>query len=210
MSPRRQTAATAKRKIAPRKGKEKTAQKPYRPTIDASMNVLEIISLHPSLEQVLAAYGLHCFQCAFNAVDSLDAGARAHGLTDVDIENIVIDLEEAIAMITPKPQHLTLTPDAARALAAIAKERKQSAIALRIEGNAQEGFCMEFTNKAHAGDLSFQADDIEGVTLSASPAILWHIGGASVDVRDGRFTLDLPPASCACTGESCACKAQKS
>ncbi len=191
------------------KGKKGVSQKSHdarrRPMIDAEMNVLDIIGLHPKAGDILAAYGLHCFQCAFNTMDSLESGARSHGLTDIDIENMVIDLQELIDSLPAKPDKLSLTATAAKALQQIGKQEKKKTVCLRVTTDSNGGFCMEFTEKPMSNDRSFTCAGIQDVSLIASPETLWRIGGSTVDFRDGKFKLDMEEA-CGCTRNGCTCK----
>lgn len=170
------------------------------------MNVLEIIALHPGASDVLAAYGLHCHNCAFNTMDSLDEGARAHGLTDDDIENIVNDLTELLQNAPATPRTFTLTFAAAQALQDVAKQEGKQACLLHVLSDGVGGFCLEFGDTIPDGDACFTAESIDNVTLSIAPDVLQRVGGGAVDYREGRFKLDLPQASpCACTEKTCSC-----
>lgn len=189
----------------PRTRQSKAAAKPFRPTVDAGMNVMDVIALHPQAEGVLAAYGLHCFQCAFNTFDSLDAGAKSHGLTDIDVENLVQDVQELIDATPARPQMLTLTKAAAKSLQKIGKTEKKKTMCLRVTTDASGGFCMEFTGKPLQSDRTFVCEDVKDVSLVASPETLWRIGGATVDFREGRFKLDLEE-NCVCGNDGCRCK----
>lgn len=166
---------------------------------------MDIINLHPKAGDILAAYGLHCFQCAFNTMDSLDAGARSHGLTDIDIENMMIDLQELLESVPIKPDVLTLTEVAAKALQKIGKQEKKKVICLRVTTDNNSGFCMEFTGKPLKTDRTFACKNIDNVSLIASPETLWRIGGSTVDFREGKFKLDMEE-SCACKSNGCTCK----
>lgn len=176
-----------------------------RPIIHESMNVMEVIALHPKAADVLAAYGLHCFQCAFNTMDSIDAGARTHGLTDTDIENIVIDLQELIDKTPVRPQTITLTKQAAEALKKIGKQEKKKKVRLRVETDASGNFCMEFDDTVKPDDHSFTCPTVKGVEVLANDTTLWRIGGSSIDFREGRFKLDLKEG-CGCGSSSCGCR----
>ena len=173
------------------------------------MNVMDIIALHPDAGDILAAYGLHCFHCAFNTLDTLEAGARSHGLTDTDIENLVIDLEELLEKTPQKPQIITLTKEAAQGLQLIGKQEKKESIMLRVTQDNQGNYCMEFDETVGEDDRTFLCEGIENVCVVASEKVLWSIGGSTIDMRDGRFTLDLKKGSSACKCETgtCGCKA---
>lgn len=202
MAKGRQSPAAAKRK----KPKAATA-KGNAPRIDATMNVMDAIALHPGAAGVLSAYGLNCFQCAFNTLDSIDAGARSHGLTDVDIDNIVIDLQELIDSMPVRPATLVITEAAAKALRDIQHAEGKEGGVLRVHMDERAKFCMEFEDAKKKDDLVVTHPDVAGVTLVASPDALWRIGGATIDMREGRFKLDMDTAvSCGCEKTDCACK----
>lgn len=169
------------------------------------MNVMEIIALHPGAADILSTYGLNCFNCAFNTMDSLDAGAKAHGLTDDDVANIVDDLTELLKKNPARDPVLTLTKDAAAALLEIAKAEGKERCILEVLSDGQGGFCMEFG--ADVGEnIEFKHADVEDVSLVASKETLYRIGGSTVDFREGRFKLDITQPTCACEGVTCSCK----
>ncbi len=188
------------------KTRQSKASKRSIPDVDASMNVLEIIALHPEAADILAAYGLHCYQCAFNTLDSLESGAKAHGLTDTDIENIVQDLTELLQTSPVLPQELTLTESAAKALRDIAKNEGKSTCLLRVGSDDAGGFCMEFAEHTTKDDREFTNASTPDVSLIATPQALQRIGGSTVDFREGRFKLDVPKSvRCECDEKGCSC-----
>ncbi len=168
---------------------------------------MEIIALHPGAADILGAYGLHCFQCAFNTLDSLEAGAKSHGLSDTDIENMIQDLTELLRTSPVLPQELTLTEAGAKALLEIAKSEDKTSCLLRVESDDSGGFCMEFAEIKTPEDREFTNTTVTGVALIAAPQALLRIGGATVDFREGRFKLDLSnKTSCECGKNECACR----
>jgi hypothetical protein len=78
MPKRRQATSSAKSKPHPKKAAAapKNAKKAVIPVVTAAMNVMEVIALHSGAADILGMYGLHCFHCAFNTLDSIEAGAR--------------------------------------------------------------------------------------------------------------------------------------
>ena len=69
----------------------------------------------------------------------------------------------------------------------------------------QGGFCMEFCDQPEEGDLAFVHAEVPNVRFFVSVLALGRIGGATVDMREGRFKLDLPEDECACSPHNCAC-----
>ncbi len=193
---------TSKAKVTKPKVK---AQRSWKPVIHEDMNVMEVIALHPKAGEIMGEYGLHCFQCAFNTMDSLEAGARTHGLTDTDIENLVTDLQDLIDTVPAKPHILILTRAGADALKGIGKQEGKNTVMLRVTTEAAGGFCMEFDDKKKKDDAEFACEGVKDVSVIASPETLWRIGGSTIDFREGRFKLDIENA-CACGGNECGCK----
>ncbi len=166
---------------------------------------MDVIALHPDAGAVLGEYGLHCFHCAFNTMDSVEAGARSHGLTDTDIENLVIDLNELMGRAPLRPQTITLTKDAALALKGIAKQEGKTEAILRVTAEQSGGFSMEFEDTKSADDAVFTCEGVDDVYVIATQEVLWRVGGAVIDFREGKFKLDLAK-NCACGGNGCTCE----
>jgi len=65
--------------------------------ISKNTNLGELIQTYPELAQVLIEdYGLHCAGCYAAAFDSLEQGAAIHGMSEKQIEEMVIRLNEII------------------------------------------------------------------------------------------------------------------
>ncbi len=64
--------------------------------ITKESNIAEIIYKYPEIIEVLLDYGLHCVGCAASSFDTLEAGAKAHGFTDKDIEEMVERANEVL------------------------------------------------------------------------------------------------------------------
>jgi hybrid cluster-associated redox disulfide protein len=206
-----------RKKTTAKKAAKKAVKKPVAavkksPTVTASMNVMEIIALHPITAEIMAGYGLHCFSCSFNTIDSLEAGARSHGLDDADIENMVKDLNDALKDAPPRPATLTVTEPAATSILGIAKAECKEGHGLTVIAEEGGGFCMEFNVRPEPGAKTFTNKEVPEIRIFASMQTLGRIGGATIDFREGRFKLDLPEAAhtCACDGGVCKCSKKKS
>ena len=51
--------------------------------------IMNIIKAKPDSHQVMAEAGLHCIGCGGGAYESLEDGAKAHGISDKDIDKMV-------------------------------------------------------------------------------------------------------------------------
>jgi len=57
------------------------------------MMIAEILERRPELSDVLVEkHGLHCAACPMGRMESLEDGARAHGMSDKEITKMMKDL----------------------------------------------------------------------------------------------------------------------
>lgn len=57
--------------------------------ISKGMTLGEIVSTTPKAAEVMMGYGLHCIGCPATALETLEQGAKMHGLNDKQIEQMV-------------------------------------------------------------------------------------------------------------------------
>lgn len=62
--------------------------------IDKDTNIAELIETDPEMNDVLYEYGLYCGGCAAAGFDTLEAGAKTHGLEDDEIEELIGELNK--------------------------------------------------------------------------------------------------------------------
>lgn len=60
--------------------------------IEKTMTFAEVLRASPEAAAVLMRYGLHCIGCHISAFETLEQGAKAHGLTDAQIDAMVAEL----------------------------------------------------------------------------------------------------------------------
>jgi len=64
--------------------------------ITKDTNVAELLEKHPETAEVFMEFGLRCAGCIAATFDTLEHGAKAHGLTDKTIEEIIKGLQKTI------------------------------------------------------------------------------------------------------------------
>jgi hybrid cluster-associated redox disulfide protein len=64
--------------------------------VDRDTNLAKVIYKYPDVAEILTDYGLHCVGCFLNAFDTLEAGAKVHGLSDENIEEMIKRINEVI------------------------------------------------------------------------------------------------------------------
>lgn len=61
--------------------------------ITKDSNLGEIAQKHPETVEVFMKYGLHCIGCMAAQYETLEQGAKAHG---IDVKKLVDDLNKAV------------------------------------------------------------------------------------------------------------------
>ncbi len=59
-------------------------------------NLGELVIKYPQTAEILLDYGLHCVGCFANTFDTIEAGAKVHGMSDEDISEMVERLNEVV------------------------------------------------------------------------------------------------------------------
>jgi len=61
--------------------------------ITKQMKIEEVIKKHPETAEVFSKYGFHCVGCAAASFESIEQGAKTHGITP---EEIVEELNKVV------------------------------------------------------------------------------------------------------------------
>ena len=181
-------------------------QKTEAPVIHKHMKVLEIITLFPGASSVMSEYGLHCHNCHVGGVETLEEAGKIHAFDAETVDMLLDDLNEALQDMPIRPQEITITEAAAHGILQIAKEQGHEGKGLSVVVDESGGFCMEFKEKPDEGERVFRNLNVPEVRVYASGLTLGRIGGATIDVRDGRFKLDLEGGCCGDMKKDCNCK----
>jgi len=64
--------------------------------ITKDMNLAKVIDLYPDTAEILLDYGLHCVGCFANTFDTIEMGAKIHGMSDSEIAEMVDRLNEVV------------------------------------------------------------------------------------------------------------------
>ena len=65
--------------------------------VNKKMTLGEVVQKFPKSAEVMMKYGLHCIGCHVATWETVEQGAKAHGLGDNQIEKMVDDINKAIA-----------------------------------------------------------------------------------------------------------------
>lgn len=61
--------------------------------INKKMSFAELMEKHPEVVETLMNKGMHCIGCPMSQMESLEDGAKAHGL---DVDKLVEELNEKV------------------------------------------------------------------------------------------------------------------
>ena len=76
--------------------KKPSPHKPKKSPITKDIGINELIERNPEVIPLLMAYGLHCVGCSFSEFDTLENGARLHGMDDEVLQMMIDDINRVI------------------------------------------------------------------------------------------------------------------
>lgn len=78
-----------------------TQQQPNTPQqqgnpVSLDMNLGMVVQKYPQAAEVLLDYGLHCVGCFANTFDTIEMGAKVHGMSQEEMEEMLERINELI------------------------------------------------------------------------------------------------------------------
>lgn len=67
--------------------------------IHRALNMGEILEKSSKAADLLAEYGLHCTSCFLNSTDTVEGGARMHGMSDEEIDSMIYEINTELAKL---------------------------------------------------------------------------------------------------------------
>ena len=74
-------------------------QEQSKSEITKEIPINDLINNHPDVIPVLMGYGLHCVGCSFASHDTLETGAKMHGMNEEEVEMMIKDVNTTIKAI---------------------------------------------------------------------------------------------------------------
>jgi len=65
-------------------------------SVTKDMKLGELAEKYPESVEIMFNYGLHCVGCHVASFETLEQGAKAHGMSDEDIDKMVGEINKAI------------------------------------------------------------------------------------------------------------------
>jgi hybrid cluster-associated redox disulfide protein len=76
--------------------KSQKAEAVQKDTITKDMQIGDIVKKYPDTAMVMMSNGMHCIGCHVSAFESIEQGAKAHGISDDVINKMVSDMNKLI------------------------------------------------------------------------------------------------------------------
>lgn len=73
--------------------------------VTKNMFLIDIIAKYPEVAPILMGYGLHCVGCHFSGADTLEMGAKLHGMDDETINMMLNDVNIIVEKFCIKPNN---------------------------------------------------------------------------------------------------------
>lgn len=64
--------------------------------VTAETNLGELVKSYPRVAPILLEYGLHCVGCFANTFDTIGMGAKIHGMTPQEIDEMIGRVNEVV------------------------------------------------------------------------------------------------------------------
>ncbi|MFT4313105.1 MAG: iron-sulfur cluster assembly accessory protein [Candidatus Woesearchaeota archaeon] len=176
--------------------------------ITRDMTVGDIVEKYPQVAEIFMEYGLHCVGCHVAAWETIEEGARGHGMDEEEIELMIQDANELVESTyqkdaEKKPDTVFVTQAAVQRVKDIAQKSKKDLYVFRI-GVAQGG-CSGFSYTFDIEDLPKSSDkswEVGGVQIVMDFESFEKLKGCTVDYIDtlaqSGFKIHNPNASTTC------------
>jgi hybrid cluster-associated redox disulfide protein len=61
-------------------------------SVTKDMFLIDVITKYPEVAPLLTTYGLHCLGCYFSETDTIETGAKMHGMDEEIIDMMIKDV----------------------------------------------------------------------------------------------------------------------
>ena len=168
-----------------KKASRKTS--PKVPLISRAMTISQVLELHPKAADIMQQFGLHCFGCSINVLETLEQGILGHGMPQSTLDELLNALNSDLTQFHKdlKEKGISLSEKAALKIVEIAQMEGRKQYGIRVKIMKGGGCCksatysMDFENAAEKGDkiLGFH----HGVTLFLGKDCFEKMRGSTID-----------------------------
>ncbi len=173
----------------------------------------EALQIYTGSADIMLNYGLHCIGCHVNPYESIEDGAKSHGMDDSTINKIISDINKAIGLkdTVNKSEHtemLKVTSNAAKKIKELLKAENKLDYALKVKvipgGCSGYSYDLAFVKSPAAKDEVIIQDGAKVIVDANSKQMLNGVELDFVDsLKESGFKFKNPNAKSTCgCGES--------
>ena len=174
--------------------------------ITKDMTIGDVVAKYPAVIEPLQEAGVHCVGCHVSYSESLEDGFKGHGMSDEDVDAVILKLNKAIEEYKGEAgKDFIITNKAAQKRIEVLKENNKEGSGLRVEivpgGCSGFEYGLELDDKTT--DLDITVED-KGVKIIISKENIQFLKGAKLDYVDSLqgagFKISNPnvASSCGC------------
>lgn len=196
--------------------KKSSKAAPKQPRITRAMTISQVLEVHPKAADIMQQFGLHCFGCSINVLETLEQGIIGHGMPQSTLTELLDALNSDLTQFHKdlKEKGISLSEKAALKIVEIAQMEGRKQYGVRTKMLEGSGCCksatysMDFENAANKGDkiLGFH----HGVTLFIDKDSFQKMRGSTIDYivsyeAEG-FKIENPNMEANAGKDGCGCK----
>ena len=171
----------------------------------------DIVEKYPQVVDTLTDYGVHCVGCHVSPFESLEMGFKGHGLSDQQVNEAVIKLNEVIEKNTVEVKEeapadvsnstLNVTDKAAEKIKALMEQEKKQGLRISVKPGGCSGYQygMELDDKSTDNDIVIEE---KGIKIFVDKESMQKLSGANVDyvesLQGAGFKIGNPQAKSTC------------
>jgi len=171
----------------------------------------EALQIYPGSADIMLSYGLHCIGCHVNPYESVEDGAKSHGMDDKTVQKIINDINKAIGskeVVSDHIETLKVTSNAAKKIKELLKAENKPDYALKVRvipgGCSGYSYDLAFVKSQNSEDEVILKDGAKVIVDSNSKEMLSGVELDFVDsLKESGFKFKNPNAKSTCgCGES--------
>ena len=183
-------------------------KKGYDGKITKDSTIGDVVQEHPEIIETLTSFGVHCVGCHVSPFESLEMGFKGHGMSDGEVEEAVIKLNEVIENSKNEnsvfDEEVHLTRNAAEKIKSLANGKGGLRVYVERGGCSGYTYEMEIVEDKKENDLEFED---KGVKIFIEKNSIEKLKGSYIDYLDtlqgAGFKIKNPNAATTCgCGES--------
>ncbi|MBI4399681.1 iron-sulfur cluster assembly accessory protein [Candidatus Micrarchaeota archaeon] len=177
--------------------------------ITKDMTIGDVVARSPEAVEVMMKYGFQCVGCHVSPYETIEGGAKGHGLNDEQVDKIIKEINELMVKkaeeVKDQKAEVKLTSLAVSQIKKLMEKEGKKDQGLRISvipgGCAGYSYEMEFDEKASESDVVVE---YEGLKVFYSREYSNTLDGIVIDYRESLngsgFVMKNPHAkrSCSC------------